>query len=261
MFNKKTLTYEQAIELIDQHARVAIREELKAAQTQAAGKVTGVMSAVVALSNAASVDGRLTVADIIVSGALSAGFVLCGVPAGISAQILKLAPFDAVWAAFALTGTLAGGARLLLDQFDPLGNVAWIVEHWRFREDYADFKEWRQAQEYEERVTHSARVAVVDGPNTVHYLGLEGDELERVVEFACAYLAMDTPTTAESAWIGGGKMFSSSISGRAKWGEVKSFFLDHPRPRLAELVDERGKWEFTRTGLEVLREFARLELE
>ena len=149
-------------------------------------------------------------------------------------------------------------------QFDPTGMIFEVKEFREWRDDYQAFKKWRLAEEYgsPRTVEHQATITVKSGPNTLHYFGLQGDDLERCVKFAGQYLEAKAAgaqnLTAEKNWVGKNKLWAAGAAGRESWKEFKEFWLNN---KMVKLVDGRGTWKFTETGEKVLAEFAAIELE
>lgn len=124
----QTLTHEQIIDL----ARMIVREELAAQPNP--GKVSGWLSAVVA-TTPPRIDGRITLADVFVSGAIVIGFFGCGTAAGVGSWLAGVPMDDAAAIAgkFTTGGAVIAAVRLAADGL----NFAAI-----WRDTFGEFLDW-----------------------------------------------------------------------------------------------------------------------
>lgn len=254
MRKQKHITYEQAAEILTELS--AMRQEL--AQAKRSGRSANLLGAVVATSTP-RVDGKITLADVVVSLSMTAGFVGAGIFAG-TGTVLITGDFDifpTICGGFTVAGSGLAALRLAGDALNLAG-------FWN-----ATFGAWLDAR-YPEiepgAIEHRATVRMPEsGTSTTHYLGLAGEELDTAVLFAREYLELmrqnvDNPT-AEKHWVGGGKMWAGSKAGREAWDDFKFYWISRQRPKLAKVTDKRGAWKFTPAGREVLKSFATLPIE
>lgn len=110
---KETWTTEQIIDL----ARMIVREELATTQ-RAPTKVSGLLSAVVATTP--RIDGRITLADVFISGCIVGGFFICGIAAGGGVWLTGTPYVEAktLTGQFAVSGAVIAAVRLAADGFN-----------------------------------------------------------------------------------------------------------------------------------------------